>query len=68
MVLEERITGKTCVNKVLSMQLAYVPEELEHCRYNCLNYNNGQCAKYKPVEAYQIRIKGMKEYYARPYV
>lgn len=59
----EKINGSTCVYKIKSMQMSYIPEELEHCRFNCLNYNNGQCTKYRPVSEFNIRIKGMKEYY-----
>lgn len=59
----ERITGKTCVNKILALSMAYVPADLEHCRSNCVNDYKETCPNYKPVEQYHIRIKGMKEYY-----
>lgn len=59
----ERITGKTCVHKVRAMQMAYVPPELEHCRNNCVNDYKDTCPNYRPVSEFNIRIKGMKEYY-----
>jgi len=59
----ERISGKTCVWKIKALKSTVVPEELEHCRNNCLIYNEGNCSRYIPVSNYQIRIKGMKEYY-----
>lgn len=66
--LEYRINHKTCVHKIKAMNSKIVTDEMEHCRYSCINYNTGNCSRYVPVENFQIRIKGMKEYYNQTYV
>lgn len=59
----EYISGKTCVWKIQAMMTPLVTESMVKCRYRCDNNFQKECNSYRPVELYNIRIKGMREYY-----
>jgi|WetSurSiteA1Bulk_404760.scaffolds.fasta_scaffold370189_1 hypothetical protein len=53
----EKITGETCVNKVLSMRSKLLTDELEKCRYKCDGNYRVDCPNYQPIKITQIPIR-----------